>query len=159
MTDPTHEQELVRRRLLGFAPVCPPILPGQHHGRDLVLISKPGGLDLAQVDGIDALGQSLSIALTTGLGTDLFNTSFGFDGLRVLAEESHPGIARERVRIAVVQVLRQDARVRRILDIELGDGAYGALAAGQRELAVRVGFETVAGERVNVDLGTVVTHG
>ena len=53
----------------------------------------------------------------------MFDTGFGFDGLNALVEETNPVIARERVRVAVIQVLRRDPRVRRIVDLQLDDAA------------------------------------
>src|SRR4029453_14281213 len=116
MADPEREREIVRRRVLGFSLACPQIAPGTDLGRDLVLATGPDGLDLAQVEKVDALTQSLEIALTTALGSDLFNTGFGFDGLNALTEGSSALITRERVRVAVIEVLRKEPRVRGILD-------------------------------------------
>src|SRR5689334_4444568 len=112
MTDPERERELLRQRLLGRGMACSPV-SGADLGRDLTLVSGPRGVDLARVSGIDNLGQSLQIALTTLLGSDVFNTDFGFDGLNALATETDPILVRERLRISVVQVLRRDPRVRR----------------------------------------------
>lgn len=82
-------------------------------------------------------------------------------------------LMRERVRVAVIQVLRRDPRVRRIVDVQLADGrleeggAAPALAADadqderrrrSRELSVRVAFETVSGDQAAVDLGRFMPH-
>lgn len=158
MADREQERELLRQRLLGTGLACALIAPGLDLGRDLELVAGPNGRDLARVTGMDNLGQSLAIALTTRLGSDIFNTGFGFDGLNALAEETDPIIARERVRIAVIQVLRKDPRVRRIVDIKLEDGRLEPIRAGSRELNVRVVFETVAGNQATVDLGRVVPN-
>lgn len=153
MADPTQEREVLRRRVLGWSVACPRIEPGGDHGRDLALTRDPvtGLVDLAQVDRIDALGQSLELALTTALGSDIFNTDFGFDGLRAISEETSTVIARERVRVAVVQVLRKDPRVLRIHDVDIGE----SLVPGSRELRVSVAFQTVSGEDTQVNLGRV----
>ena len=156
MADPELEQEVLRRRVLGYGLACPPIDPTTDLSRDLVLaVDADGRRDFARVEKIDALQQSLEIALTTALGSDVFNVEFGFDGLLAIVEETSSVMTRERVRIAVIQVLRRDARVRRILDVQLGEGALGAPAAGSRRLAVDVAFETVSGEQVFVNLGRV----
>ena len=147
MNDFERERELLRTRLLGRSVKCEETMPGVDLGRDLVLVTGPDGRDLARVEGIDNLGQALSIAITTRLGDDLFNTQFGFDGLRALAEETDPVLVRERVRVAVIQVLRKDPRVRRILDVKLDDGQLDRPAAGSRVLNVRVDFETVSGDQ------------
>jgi len=156
MADAEREREIVRRRLLGVALACPPIAPGVDVGRDLELRSGAAGLDLSRVEQLDALTQSLEIALTTALGSDVFNTSFGFDGLLALADESSAVMTRERVRISVIDVLRRDPRVRGILDVKLDDGRLEPARAGSRALDVRVAFETVSGDAATADLGTVM---
>ena len=105
MADPALQQEQIRRRLLGWSVACEPILPGVDLGRDLVLASDGGSARPRAGRGDRRLGQSLSLALTTALGSDVFNTAFGFDGLNALAEEPDPTLARERVRISVIKVL------------------------------------------------------
>ena len=159
LPDVERERRLARRRLLGWAPACTPIQPGVDLGRDISLAAGPDGLDLARVEEVDALAQSLELALTTLLGSDVFNTQFGFDGLNALVEETNPILARERIRVAVIQVLRKEPRVRRILDVKLEDGRLNRPAIGARELDVRVSFETVAGEAAVVNLGKAVPHG
>lgn len=150
------ERDLVRRRLLGWSVACEPIFPGVDLGRDLVLRADgDGNVDLAQVESVDALSQSLSLALTTALGSDVFNTAFGFDGIAALAEEPDPVLARERVRISVIKVLHADPRVRRIVDVEL-DSDRGRPIGIARTLDVTVAFETVALDQATVNLGRAV---
>lgn len=154
MADPTQQQEVLRRRLLGWGLACTEIHPGADLGRDLVLAKKVDGtVDLAGVEKLDNLAQGLELALTTLLGSDIFNTEFGFDGLRALTEGGNPIITRERVRIGVVQTLNKDPRVTRILDVKLDDGRLEPPAAGSRTLDVRVAFETVSAERATVEMG------
>jgi phage baseplate assembly protein W len=171
MADAQLEREAVRRRLLGWSAACAPILPGVDHGRDLVLTGGGAPLDLARVESADCLGQSLAIALTTALGSDVFNTGFGFDGLTAMVEETEPVLVRERVRIAVVQVLRSEPRVRRILDVDLGDDRLRPAARdgaqlspadrpnASRTLQISVSFETVAAEPATVKVGSVTPDG
>jgi phage baseplate assembly protein W len=158
MADPQQEREIIRRRLLGVALACPQIAPGTDLGRDLVLKKGPTGVDLARVEKVDALTQSLEIALTTALGSDLFNTDFGFDGLNALAEGSSPVITRERVRVSVIDVLRKDPRVRGILDVKLDDGRLDPPPPGSRTLDVRVAFETLSGDPVTARFGRAVPN-
>lgn len=156
MADAELERELVRKRLLGWSLACDPVLPGVDIGRDLVLAGGDGEpLDLARVEGIECLGQSLTLALTTALGSDLFNTEFGFDGIAALAEETNAILARERVRVAVVKLLQKEPRVRRIIDVDLGDERLRPPPGG-RVLDVAVGFQTVSHDQVSVNLGRVV---
>jgi hypothetical protein len=154
MTNPTPEQTAFRRRTLGWGLACEEILPGVSLGRDLVLDQG----DFARVEGIDNLNQDLTLALTTLLGSDVFNTQFGFDGLNALAEETNPILMRERVRIAIIQLLNKDARVRRIVDVKLADGQLQMPVPGSRELDVRVVFETIAGDQATVELGKVIPY-
>jgi phage baseplate assembly protein W len=116
---------------------------------------------------LDNLAQSLEIGLTTLQGDDVFNTAFGFDGLNALVEETNPVLVRERVRVSIIQLLRREPRIRRIVDVKLDDGRLDAApsqvvleepsttSALNRELSVRVVCEVVSGDQVAVDLGKV----
>lgn len=143
-----------RKRVLGWGIACAEIMPGVDIARDLrVVADADGRIDFARVEGIANLGQDLTIALSTALGSDPFDTTFGFDGLRALVEETHPVMQRERVRLAVMAVLRRDARVRRIIDIELGQSG----GARTRALGVDVRFEAQSGDELTLALGGVAT--
>jgi phage baseplate assembly protein W len=115
-------------RALGWTLMASPIDPGLDHGRDLVFARNDNGRDgLALARGPDALAQDLALALTTALGSDLFNLGFGFDGLRAIAEETRRSLIDERVRIAVVQTIRQDPRILRIVDVSVERVPQGSL--------------------------------
>ena len=158
MTVAAQQQELVRRQLLGWGLEADEIAPGIDLGRDLALApDADGAVDLALVAGVDNLGQSLSVALTTLLGSDIFNTDFGWDGLNALTEEAIPVLVRERVRVSIIQLLRKDARITRITDVSVGSGGFQPLPAGSRELDVSVAFETVTQEVTTLTLGKVAT--
>jgi phage baseplate assembly protein W len=159
------EQQLLRRRLLGWGLSCEKIQKDLDIGRDLRMEMGQNGLDFAQVDAThfnkdneDNLGQSLSIALTTALGSDIFNTQFGFDGINALAEETNPVMIRERIRIAIIKLLQKDSRVRRIVDIKLEDGRLDIPTPGSRELDVRVVFEVISGEQASINIGKVIAN-
>ncbi len=156
-----REQQIARRRVLGWGALAAEVLPGQDLGRDLVLTRNASGrLDLAVVEGMDNLGQSLTVALTTRLGDDIFNVDFGFDGLNALVEETNPVLVRERVRIGVIRTITRDPRVARIVDVKLdNDGQLEPLPAGSRTLNVQVVFETLTGETLTVDLAKGATNG
>jgi phage baseplate assembly protein W len=153
MADENLERELLRRRALGWAPALLPVAPGLDLGRDLAFARGPGGLDFARVSGFNTLAQSLTLALTTALGSDIFNTAFGSDALNAIADEADPLLARERVRVAVIRVIKSDPRVRRIIDVKLADGQLDLPQPGSRELNVRVVFETITGEQVALAAG------
>ena len=154
--DPERERAVLRRRLLGFGLRCDPTNGPKDLARDLVL--SPTG-DFAIVEGVDNLGQALTVALTTPLTGDVFNVDFGFDGLNALAEETVPIMVQERIRIAVITLLQKDPRVRRIVDVKLQDGRLTNPGANARELDVRVVFETVSGDTQTLDLGKVAPNG
>jgi phage baseplate assembly protein W len=159
------EQQL-RRRILGWGLDCDPIYPGLDLGQDLKMTIGPNGKDFTRVEAMDNLSQSLEIALTTLLGSDIFNTQFGFDGLNALVEETNPVLVRERVRIAIIQVLRKDPRIRRIVDLKLLDARLDSpdinvdnnLSLEERlerwrTMDVRVVFETISGDEISISLG------
>jgi hypothetical protein len=152
------ERDLIRRRALGWGFRCEPTGEADL-GRDLVLAPSAGGVELARVEGIDNLSQDLTVALTTLLGDDPFATEFGFDGLRVLAEEPNTVLARERIRIAVIRTVQRDARVRRITDVQVEGDAFGAPLRGSRELDVRVQLEVTTGEPMTVGVGRILANG
>ena len=159
MADANLDRQLLRTRLLGSGLKLDPILPGMDLGRDLALTQGANGLDFARIEGIDNLGQDLTIALTTLLASDLFNTDFGFDGLNAIATETDPILMRERIRVAVIQVLRKDARVRQILDVSLSGDRLQPMPPGSRELDVQVEFETISGDQAVLGLGKVTSNG
>jgi len=143
-------RRLLARRTLGWGVAAPLVEPGDV-GRDLVLLPRPGSgrLDLACVEGAANLGQCLAVALTTGLGTDPFNTSFGFDGLTALVEEQVPALMRERLRASVAKTVAGDPRVRAVTEIEVDDRAAGP----ERVLRLRVVVDTIAADSAVVVTG------
>jgi phage baseplate assembly protein W len=157
---------VVQARTLGRGLACPATDPESGIGRDLVLTSGTV-VDLAMVDGIENLDQCLEIALTTALDSDVFNTGFGFDGLNALVEETNAALVRERVRVAVINLLSSDSRVRSITDLNV-DPAADASAPGLtlaqridawRSMNVAVAFEAITGERATVVVGKVSAGG
>lgn len=147
-----HEQQRTEARLLGWTLAAPALAvgPGADIGRDLALADGDAGLDLAVVDGTDAFLQDLSIAFTTGRGTDVLNVTFGFDGLNAIAEEHDRILQWERIRIATIQLLRNDPRVTEVLEVELDGDSVVA-----RARTVRATVKTIAGTTVEVTIGKV----
>ncbi|MEK8105534.1 hypothetical protein NKG94_11035 [Micromonospora sp. M12] len=54
------------------------------------------------------MAQSLAVALTTLRGSNVFDATFGFDGLNALAEQIEPNLIREQVRIGIITLLDRD---------------------------------------------------
>lgn len=111
-----NQQRAVR---LGRGPALVQTAPGLDVALDLAL--RADGGDLALVEGLDALAQDLRVALTTGLGADPFDASFGFDGIPAMAEETDPVLGRERIRAAVVRTLQRDRRIARLRAVDLAE--------------------------------------
>ncbi len=157
MTLPTLRPDAareLRRRALGWGVAVESVGDGGL-GADLVL---EGG-DLAVVEGEHNLAQGLRMALTTLKGSDVFVTDYGFDGLNALVNETDPLIQRERIRVAVVAVLRSDPRIDRISDVRLdeGDELLSGRPVRARELHVSAAFQTVVGDRNVVEVGRVTS--
>jgi hypothetical protein len=151
--------DLRRRRLLGWSLALAPTAPGVDIGRDLSLVDGPGGKDFATVEGIDNLSQTLTVAILTPQGGDVFNTSYGFDGLNALVEETDPLMIQERVRVSIIRVVTSDPRVSRIVDVDLADGRLVVPGAATRELDVTVAFQAVSGDDASLNLGPVIANG
>lgn len=92
------------------------------------------------LEGTDNLAQDLAVALLTPLGSDPFNTGFGFDGLRVLSLALGPLLREQLLRVAVIRTLLADNRVADVVDVTLGP-----LDAARRQ-EVRATVRTAAGE-------------
>lgn len=102
-------------RILGKGLALVPTDPGEDIGLDIAF----AGGDLGTVSGMDALTQDLRVALCTGLGTDPLNTAFGSDAFAAIAEETDKLMQRERIRVAIIRVLRADPRITRIVEVRI----------------------------------------
>lgn len=161
--------EQLRHNLLGRGLELRQVMPGYDLGVDLVLTKGPAGVDFAQVQDFSNLEQGLTLAITTALGSDVFNSEFGFDGLNAIAEETDPIMQRERIRISIIRLLQKDVRIRRIVDVKLDGGQLDRAArAGQTQqermtargmLDITVTFETHTGEQTQVKFNPVNVHG
>ena len=152
------EQNQLRQRALGRAPVLARVNEVDH-GLDLQLLrGGTGKLDLAFVSGIGCLTQALTLALTTALGSDVFNVRFGFDGLNAIAFEADPILARERVRVAVIQTMKVDPRVKKILDVQF-DEERSSDERERRILKINAQFETVTGDVLTLGFSRISPNG
>lgn len=145
MTPNASDQEIRRRRLLGVGLRADLVSPADL-ARDISFSPTATGVDLVVVAGVDNLCQGLSVSLSTLRGTDVFNRRFGFLGLTPLTDQSSPVLAREGVRGAVAECVASDPRVRRIVDLHLGNPMAPPSGASRRSIDVRVGFEVVGGD-------------
>ncbi|MBQ0901076.1 hypothetical protein [Micromonospora sp. U21] len=164
-----RERQAAQRRYLGWGLAFEPTMPGLDLARDVVFDDGPNGRVLALVAGTENVAQSLAVALTTLRGSNVFDATFGFDGLNALAEPVEPTLIREQVRIGIITLLDRDPRVRRIVDVNLDDGRLGVGGTGDgqggaddatraalrasRTLQVQVQFETITDDRLSVHLG------
>jgi hypothetical protein len=146
---PGDDTAVRRRRLLGVA-VRADLVSDADVSRDVVVRRTARGVDLALAEGVDALGQTMAVGLTTLRGSDPFNTGFGFLGLTPLVQQTSPELAREGLRSAVAELVAGEPRVRRIVDLVTGPPPSGP---GSRRLDVTISFETISGDSVTVAVG------
>jgi hypothetical protein len=152
---------MIERRTLGWGLKVEP-LGGEDYTRADIALT---GGDTQLVEGRAALLQDLRLAFCTGRGTDPLNLGFGFDGARLIAEEEDRALLRERLRAAAAIVVDADPRISRVVDVQLGgdpavaprpEGTSGDLV---RALWITVTFDTLTGERISVDLGSLDENG
>jgi hypothetical protein len=134
MTEPVASAS----RVLGKGLTLVATDPGEDIGLDIAF----GGGDLACVSGQYALTQDLRVALCTGLGTDPLNTGFGSDAFAAMAEETDTLMQRERIRVAIIRVLRADPRIRRIVEVQINGEPRPFAAERTTELSITAIFET-----------------
>jgi phage baseplate assembly protein W len=106
-----------------------PLAPADPYGRtltlvrgDFVLAAGDGGYcDLDEITGKDELAQGIQVLIGTNLGTDIFNTAFGFDLISTLAAPEPISQVKQLVRLCVVKALSQEPRIRQITAIAFVD--------------------------------------
>jgi phage baseplate assembly protein W len=113
------------RRLLGWGPATVSLAGNVEQAQDVVFAKG----DLVLNSGLETLRQDLAAAMVTALGADPLNPTFGFEGFQAIAEESDKFILREKIRVAIVNMLRRDPRVDRIDQVLIG-AEIEAAAAG-----------------------------
>lgn len=140
---------------LGLGLATAPVAPGSL-GVDLVLAAGPDGMDLATVSGAENLAQCLRTALTTALGEDCFNVTFGFDGLRALTHAVPRSQVADLLDLAVRQVLAADRRIAQVLEVST---APGDDVGEPRVWTVRATVQTVTGAALDLGEGRVASDG
>ncbi len=152
------------RRLLGWGPVCVSVAGDVEQAQDVVMENG----DLKLNHGLDALCQDLAAALVTALGVDPLNASFGFEGFKAMAEETDKFMLREKLRVAVVNLLRRDPRIDRIdqvlIGAEIAAAENGATTSPVPQdygvVDIRVGFRLHGrSERLMLDIGSILGSG
>ncbi len=106
-----------------------PLAPADPYGRTLTLVSGDfvlaagdgGYADLEEITGKDELAQGIQVLIGTNLGTDIFNTAFGFDLISTLAAPQPISQVKQIVRLCVVKALSQEPRIRQITAIAFVD--------------------------------------
>jgi len=94
---------------------------------DLVLLDRVAAEDgrtvrtFAEVGGVANLAQALTLRVLTPLGSDVFNTGYGFDAAEVLTGAATARTARDLVQLNLVRTLGTDARVREIREVTFRD--------------------------------------
>jgi hypothetical protein len=154
------------RRLIGWGPVTESIAGKVEQTQDIVWRNG----DLVIDGGLPTLEQDLAAAFVTGLGRDPLNPGFGFDGFDVISREPDRFILRERLRVAVVNLLKRDPRVDRVDQVLIGRDEIKAArpdeAAAKKDepeiglLQIEVAFVLRgSGEQVRFNVGSVVGSG
>jgi len=102
-----------------------PFAPADPYGRTLTLTANDfaikagadGLADLPLIAGKAELAQGIQILVGTNLGSDIFNTSFGFDLIKTLATPTSFPRMQQLIRMCVVKALSQEPRIRQITAI------------------------------------------
>ena len=148
MSPATTSTAATQREVLGHGLALAPVSDGGT-ALDLVWRVGPDGRALGLVVGADNLAQDLAVALLTPLGSDPFDTAFGFDGFSVLALGVGAALAQELLRLSVVRTLIADGRVAEVTDVTVEP-----LGLDRRQV-VRATVRTVLGQDLPMTLGEV----
>lgn len=163
MSDTVDDREM--RQLLGWGPATESVAGDVEMAQDILWADG----DLVLTAGLEALRQDLAAALVTGLGSDPLNPTFGFDGFEAIAEEPDRFLLRERLRVAVVNLLKRDPRIDRVDQVLIGAAEIAAARAGQSRMVPATEFGVVdieAGfrlrgrpERLQIKIGSILGSG
>ena len=78
---------------------------------------------LATVEGLPNLVQALTLRMLTPFGTDVFNTTYGFDAAAIFGQPVAARTVADLIRLNLVRTLATDARVREVDDVVVTPGA------------------------------------
>lgn len=126
------------RRLAGWGPRTVSTAGDVASAQDILFVDG----DLALGEGLDALTQDLGAALCTALGADPLDLGFGFAGFEAIAQETDRVMLRERLRVAVVNVLRRDRRIERVEQVLIGRGEIEAARTAEPTASPAAGVAT-----------------
>ena len=124
-------------------------VPGSGSSLDLAWVEGASGRGLGLVEGVDNLAQDLAVALLTPLGSDPFDTEFGFDGLDVLTLALGQGLREQLLRVSIIRTLLADPRV-----VEVPEVVLEPIGDARRQ-AVHAAVRTVLGADAPMTLGEV----
>jgi hypothetical protein len=95
---------------------------------------------LAPVSDLDNLAQALTLRVLTPLGSDQFNTGYGFDAENIFTQPATTRTVRDLISLNLVRTLSADDRVRELRDVVFLDPAE---AHRRRSWTVAVSILTI----------------
>jgi hypothetical protein len=102
-----------------------------------------------EITGVANLAQALNLRIQTPLGSDVFDTRYGFDAAEVFAATATARTARDLVQLNLVRTLGTDARVREIRQVTFLDPLE---VSRHRSWPVEVTVVAADGEQYTVTL-------
>jgi hypothetical protein len=98
---------------------------------------------LGEVSGQANLVQALALRVLTPLGSDQFNTGYGFDAQNVFTQPANARTVQDLISLNLVRTLGTDDRVREIRDVVFLDPAE---ARRRRSWTVEVSIMTIGNQ-------------
>jgi hypothetical protein len=116
---------------------------------DLAVVADPAGaVTLAELRGIGALSQTLTLALETQLGSDPMHAGYGLDATALGAGGYGLRSRREYLKLQLVRCIAGDTRVNQILEL-----IFDEEGRASRSHAVTALIETRAGDQLGLEIG------
>jgi hypothetical protein len=88
---------------------------------DLVL----SGGRLSELTGLENLAQALTLRISTPLGNDVFNTTYGLDTQSIFATAAGTQLTRDVISLNLVRTLGTDTRVQEVREVRFLEPAEG----------------------------------